>query len=822
VFYFRLIQHQLMNLNHFLTFLFSFTFITLHSQQWRQNFKITEPTRVANNFFGNSVSTFEGYVAYGVSQAHVGALENAGIVYIAKADCDGWSIYQEITSPDPIKFCGFGNNVLLKENTLLVTGCDPQEGNSIIYVYERDNNDNYVFKQKISHPQSIKNESFGFKFALSQNYLVVTAVNRSIVFPNNSLYNVTKGSAYIYRKTNNGNWSFIQKIEASDGQPLHHFGISVDIIENTIVIGSPREGINLSGAAYIFNKNNNSNTWSEVEKLTAFDYRGNQTNFGFNVEIEDDIIAISSGQDPNFNYENIVPDVTNGTGAVYLFKRNSNGRWLDHQKLTVTDNSAMILDFGDGLEMYEDQIAVGGQEKIFDPNGTLVAIHGRLYMFNKDLNDYYNEYQIIEPTRSAFPFASAISIYKEDMFVNAFWDSYDSNDLNFLSNSGSVYLYNTYEFKQVEKPILKPIPVLKSCDLLGNGLSTNFDMSSIENDLVENPEQYIFAYKDEFGNNLPSPLPLEYANSIPYSETIYVRIENKNNPNCYENTQIVLETLAVPELNEISDLFECDSMEIGYAFFDLSNLPSLLVQNPNQYDFLFFNSNSQDITQLINEPYRNTSENFEEITINIIDKNTLCFREKKIVLNVITTKANDIPLLQSCEIISDGLASFDTSAIEQQLLQGQTNKLITYYDENGSKLGSLLPNPYYIELNSVKTITALVEDSFFDCYDESTIIFNSNNCVEEDQSLVLTTPNFFTPNEDGINDTWQAFIPSSNISQNYITYIFDKYGKLLKTLEKNNTWDGFYNGNRMPSDDYWYQIVLEDGALKVGHFSLKR
>jgi gliding motility-associated-like protein len=38
-------------------------------------------------------------------------------------------------------------------------------------------------------------------------------------------------------------------------------------------------------------------------------------------------------------------------------------------------------------------------------------------------------------------------------------------------------------------------------------------------------------------------------------------------------------------------------------------------------------------------------------------------------------------------------------------------------------------------------------------------------------------------------------------------YVFDRYGKLLKQLYPNGPgWDGTYNGQPMPADDYWFYI----------------
>jgi len=90
--------------------------------------------------------------------------------------------------------------------------------------------------------------------------------------------------------------------------------------------------------------------------------------------------------------------------------------------------------------------------------------------------------------------------------------------------------------------------------------------------------------------------------------------------------------------------------------------------------------------------------------------------------------------------------------------------------------------------------------------------------------IAITYPNFFTPNGDGYNDTWNI----SNLPQDYNAklYIFDRYGKLIKQISPNgNGWNGTYNGEILPSSDYWftleYTINNEQKEFK-SHFSLKR
>jgi gliding motility-associated-like protein len=82
-------------------------------------------------------------------------------------------------------------------------------------------------------------------------------------------------------------------------------------------------------------------------------------------------------------------------------------------------------------------------------------------------------------------------------------------------------------------------------------------------------------------------------------------------------------------------------------------------------------------------------------------------------------------------------------------------------------------------------------------------------------------PRFFTPNFDGFNDCW----PYESLNDDNIESIaiFDRYGKLLKTLYPNDGgWNGIYNGEQMPSSDYWYTAMMKDGSALNNHFTLKR
>lgn len=100
-----------------------------------------------------------------------------------------------------------------------------------------------------------------------------------------------------------------------------------------------------------------------------------------------------------------------------------------------------------------------------------------------------------------------------------------------------------------------------------------------------------------------------------------------------------------------------------------------------------------------------------------------------------------------------------------------------------------------------------------------------NDCgaITED-ILIINYPKFFTPNGDGYNDTWNIF-ELQDQKKSAIT-IFDRYGKFITKISPSGSgWDGTYNGQMLPSTDYWFVVNYEENNINKifkSHFSLKR
>lgn len=135
-------------------------------------------------------------------------------------------------------------------------------------------------------------------------------------------------------------------------------------------------------------------------------------------------------------------------------------------------------------------------------------------------------------------------------------------------------------------------------------------------------------------------------------------------------------------------------------------------------------------------------------------------------------------------------------------------------------------SPYEYSLDSI-----LWQDSNeftdLDEGDYTVYVLDCNGCSTSQTfnitaDLDLTIANYFTPNSDGYNDTWEidgiSSFPESEIR------IYDRYGKLMILYYGDDEgWDGTYFGKPVKETDYWYVIkVVPLGKVIKGHFTLKR
>jgi len=85
---------------------------------------------------------------------------------------------------------------------------------------------------------------------------------------------------------------------------------------------------------------------------------------------------------------------------------------------------------------------------------------------------------------------------------------------------------------------------------------------------------------------------------------------------------------------------------------------------------------------------------------------------------------------------------------------------------------------------------------------------NQSISISDNISLLNAfIPNCFTPNGDGINDTWNI----NGVDANHLLFlqIFNRYGELISQIKGNPImWDGKYKGEKLPSGVYFYILSI--------------
>ncbi len=325
-----------------------------------------------------------------------------------------------------------------------------------------------------------------------------------------------------------------------------------------------------------------------------------------------------------------------------------------------------------------------------------------------------------------------------------------------------------------------------------NGITT-FDFSSATNQILEAllPEQnLIVTYYQNTADALAeqnSITPNNYRNtSSPYSQDIIVRVDDADNGCFGLGHHITLNVNKVPSFDLATSTTLC-----------LNALNATIsIENPaDTYQYVWRDDAGNLISDF--EQAQVTSEGIYTVTATDTNGN---YCEKTKSIEVFASPVT--PLL-----------NFDINNI--QIIDNSTQNTITV-------LTNTLPNSTYefaIDDEPFQT-----NNVFEDVSPGIHIIRirDIENCSEASVEVgVIYIPNFFTPNEDGYNDTWHVigvdFYPNASI------YIFDRFGKLIAILDPLGPgWNGMYKGNPLPSTDYWYKVELEGSRVLKGHFSLIR
>lgn len=371
-----------------------------------------------------------------------------------------------------------------------------------------------------------------------------------------------------------------------------------------------------------------------------------------------------------------------------------------------------------------------------------------------------------------------------------------------ITHTQTIYIYGVAPFLPrcsdetsfvvtiIKAPIAysTPIGMRTVCDEDGNNDGiTAFNLTSLTTTILgtQTGAEFNLAYY----NNLTDAANQTNAITSTLNAIAYVRVNNTLAPNCYEIKPISIEVNKLPVPTPIDGVVCIDS-ETGHLlnpYILYSNLPSA------GYSFVWTNENGQTV---------GTGNSYHAVlpgvyTVVATNNSTGCSSEP-VAANVIASE----PAVVSYSVNQD--FTDDQTVTVEAIGQGNN---FEYQLDNGSFQDS----PIFYNVDSGMHLIT-VRDKY-GC-GTSTI-----------QALVVNYPKFFTPNGDGINDTWN--IKDLAGQQSAMITIFDRFGKVLTQIRPNSAgWDGTYNGREMPSDDYWFSVTYlnanKDTSEFKAHFAMKR
>ncbi len=343
-----------------------------------------------------------------------------------------------------------------------------------------------------------------------------------------------------------------------------------------------------------------------------------------------------------------------------------------------------------------------------------------------------------------------------------------------VSNQFGCAAFATVNLQIANNPIATQNPIIK-CDSDSNqdGFNTfNLNTDATPQILSGLPiglvvEYYITANDAVLQNN---PLPNNYTNTTVNEQIIYARIVN--GPDCFGITPIKIKVSVFTPANFNDEtVYLCDGN------------PKRIAVSNGFSSYIWSNGAMTSFTSIA------TAGNYTVTASNAQG----CIATKKFIA------------------IASGVGTITSVDINDFL--GNENSVLINYTGIGVYEFSLdgvhyQNSPYFINVLEGDYLVHIKE-------------LNGCGVPIQTQIYVLDYPRFFTPNGDSFNDFWK--IKNSAKYANMLLYIFDRYGKLITQVNpKGNGWDGTYNGQPIPANDFWFTIILDNKRIIKGHFALLR
>ncbi|WP_157506031.1 choice-of-anchor L domain-containing protein [Formosa sp. Hel3_A1_48] len=341
-------------------------------------------------------------------------------------------------------------------------------------------------------------------------------------------------------------------------------------------------------------------------------------------------------------------------------------------------------------------------------------------------------------------------------------------------------------------PVPAPAFIDSKCDDDTDGLQT-FDMSGVAAQVIGAQTDMVVSYHLTLtdAENNTAALGDNITTTTPNLQTIHIRLENTLT-NCYATSTIDLVVDPLPEIDLEGNYVICSDATGGgldYVVVD----PGL---SPATYNFIWRDELGDVLST--DSTYTVDQGGIYSLEVSFASTAAGCSAP----LEIFTVSESGAPAV-AVDVVTEAFAD--------------THVVVATAVGTGIYEFSLDQGPW---LDSGTFIGV-------DPGDHTVYVRDVNGCgVTATMIYIVDYPKYFTPNGDGYHDTWN--ISSLRYQANAKIYIFDRYGKLLKQITPaGEGWDGTYNGQQMPTSDYWFSLEYHtegQNDLKQfkAHFTLKR
>lgn len=345
------------------------------AQSWTLTATLRRSVQVAetDTNFGSDISIYQGELLVGAaSEANY---TGAGYVYSGDAYAE-----TRLSLAAPNSYASMAGSVSLEGDTALM-GSSRIDG-AKVYVFERIGGQ---WVEQAPIPES--GETFGFKIVQRGNLAILSAPK----------VNSDTGMVHVYERQD-GTWTELQEVVASDATKSDFFGYSIDYDGETLVVGAPANLMYPEGRAGVYVYMKQGGQFIEQTRLTI--ENATDVSFGSSVSLSGDTLAIGPmiyvGGGASWTLQQIldVPDEDFGTVTV----QGDTAYGLGH---TGSAYNVYVFRRTDGVWAQAEQFALPtiaeGYFSLAVRGGTLAAGHylgespGEVYVYRNLAEDALEE-----------------------------------------------------------------------------------------------------------------------------------------------------------------------------------------------------------------------------------------------------------------------------------------------------------------------------------------------------------------------------------------------------------------------------------------------